>query len=276
MVIASKSRSLGSTGSYLLSTAAEQGEKILTVSEAQRLLGSTSNATAFLLHDLANKGWLRRLERGKYLILPLEAGMSGRYTEHEFIIASGLVSPYYIGYWTALNHYGYTEQLSATVFVATPKRKLPVRIGGVTYRFVNLSQAKFFGWREGSMEGHPFLISDREKTVLDCLDRPDLCGGIVEAAKGLWYGFRQKELDTGRISSYIERMDNGTLLKRIGYLCEVLQPADLGQTIEDWRQRLPEGMSLLDPSLPASGRYNRRWRLRLNVPERELTAWQES
>jgi len=269
------SRSLGPTSSYLLSTIAERGEKILTVTGAQRVLGTSPKATAFLLHDLANKGWLRRLERGKYLILPLEAGMSGHYTEHEFIIASGLVSPYYIGYWTALNHYGYTEQFAATIFVATPKRKLMVRTGGVTYRFVNLSQAKFFGWRGESLEGHSFIISDREKTVLDCLDRPDLCGGIAEAVKGLWHGFQQKELDTGRINSYIERMGNGTLLKRMGYLCEVLQ-LDLAPSIEDWRGRLPQGMSLLDPSLPAAGRYNRRWRLRLNVAERELVAWRES
>ena len=269
------SRSLGPTSSYLLSTIAERGEKILTVTGAQRVLGTSPKATAFLLHDLANKGWLRRLERGKYLILPLEAGMSGHYTEHEFIIASGLVSPYYIGYWTALNHYGYTEQFAATIFVATPKRKLRVRTGGVNYRFVNLSQAKFFGWRGESLEGHSFIISDREKTVLDCLDRPDLCGGIAEAVKGLWYGFQQKELDTGRINSYIERMGNGTLLKRMGYLCEVLQ-LDLAPSIEDWRGRLPQGMSLLDPSLPAAGRYNSRWRLRLNVAERELVAWRES
>ena len=89
------------------------------------MLGAAPRATAFLLHDLARKGWLRRLERGKYLILPLEAGMSGRYTEHEFIIAASLVTPYYIGFWTALNHYGYTEQFSATTFVAIPTRKPP-------------------------------------------------------------------------------------------------------------------------------------------------------
>jgi predicted transcriptional regulator of viral defense system len=94
--------------------------------------------------------------------------------------------------------------------------------------------------------------------------------------KGLWYGFQQKELDKGRINSYVERMGNGTLLKRMGYLCEVLQLPNLGSSIEDWRRSLPEGMSLLDPSLPAAGRYNRRWRLRLNISERELTAWRES
>lgn len=267
------SRSLGPTSGYLLSTLAEQGQKIFTAQEAQMVLGTAPGATAFLLHDLVRKGWLRRLERGKYLILPLEAGMSGRYTEHEFIIAASLITPYYIGYWTALNHYGYTEQFSTTIFVATTRRKSSVRIGGVTYKFVNLAQPKFFGWREESLEGYPFTISDREKTTLDCLDRPDLCGGIVEAVKGLWYGFQQNELDPEQITSYIERMGNRTLLKRIGYLCEVLRLPGLGQFVEHWRKRLSEGFSLLDPSLPECGSYNTRWRLRLNIAEDELTRW---
>ena len=27
-----------------------------------------------------------------------------------------------------------------------------------------------------------FNLSDREKTAIDCVDRPDLCGGLAEAA----------------------------------------------------------------------------------------------
>ena len=120
------------------------------------------------------------------------------------------------------------------------------------------------------------MISEREKTILDCLDRPGLCGGIAEAVKGLWYGFRQEELDPDKLTLYVERMGNRTLFKRMGYLCEVLELPDLGSSIGQWRARLSKGFSLLDPSLPGSGPYDTRWRLRVNIAEDELTRWRES
>ncbi|MBU0617903.1 MAG: hypothetical protein KKI02_09315, partial [Planctomycetes bacterium] len=79
-------------------------------------------------------------------ILPFEAGREREWTEHEFIIASYLIEPYYIGFRSALNYFGYTEQISRTVFIASTSRKLKslVEIWGVTYRFVLMSKRKFF------------------------------------------------------------------------------------------------------------------------------------
>jgi predicted transcriptional regulator of viral defense system len=42
-----------------------------------------------------------------------------------------------------------------------------------------------FGQETLWIEGQAVSITDPAKTVVDCLDHPELCGGIVEAAKGL-------------------------------------------------------------------------------------------
>ena len=52
---------------------------------------------------------------------------------HNFLIAVHLVEPYYIGYWSAHNHHGLTEQIPRTTFIATTKPKVPVKIMGNEY-----------------------------------------------------------------------------------------------------------------------------------------------
>jgi predicted transcriptional regulator of viral defense system len=63
-----------------------------------------------ILSRLDKKGWIERIEKGKYMIIPLGAE-KGKYTLNEFIIGSLLADPYCIAYWSALDFYGLTEQI---------------------------------------------------------------------------------------------------------------------------------------------------------------------
>ena len=138
-------RTLGEAGSDLLTAITREGKKVFTYGEAAKAYGSDGSRLRNLLSTLVKRGWLRRIEKGKYLILPFEAGSEKEWTEHEFIIASYLIQPYYIGFRSALNYYGYTEQISRTVYIASPRRKLSstLEISGVTYRFIYMSESKF-------------------------------------------------------------------------------------------------------------------------------------
>lgn len=55
---------------------------------------------------------------------------------HSFVIASMLVRPHYIGFWSALNHHGLTDQIPRTTFVATTRARHPVRVLDAEYYFV--------------------------------------------------------------------------------------------------------------------------------------------
>jgi Predicted transcriptional regulator len=50
-----------------------------------------------ILSRLEKRGWIERIEKGKYMIIPLGAE-KGKYTLSEFVIASTLVKPYAIAY----------------------------------------------------------------------------------------------------------------------------------------------------------------------------------
>ena len=272
--MAKRLRTLGELGSNLLTEMSRQEKRIFTFEDAAKFYGSRSSALRELLSTLVKQRWLLRVEKGKYLVLPFEAGHEGEWTEHEFIIASYLIQPYYIGFRSALNYYGYTEQVSRTVFVASTRRKFKraLEIAGVTYRFVCMSQHKFFGASEVTLNGRKVNISEPEKTIVDCLARLEYCGGVSEMAKALWYG--HDELDFIRMGEYARQNGNRAATQRLGYLLETLG-FGTDEVIAPIRENISDSFAPLDTMTTSKGRYVARWKVMVNIPEDELLQWKE-
>lgn len=235
--------------------------KVFSVEEAERISGVDKNILKVILSRLEKKGRVERIEKGKYMVIPLGA-RKGEYTLNEFVIGSLLVNPSAIAYWSALNYHGLTEQIPATVFVQTTsrKKKQKLEIFGVKYRIVRVKKEKFFGIERVWIEEFQVNVTDREKTIVDCLDKPEHCGGVIEVAKALKHG----EFDFEKLSEYAIKIGNSGVVRRLGYLCDVL-----GLQIN-----LPEVKAknylLLDPTMPKKGETNGRWRLIINLDVGEL------
>jgi len=232
-----------------------------TFRDAQDILGSDYSVTKVILSRLEKQGWIERIEKGKYMIIPLGAE-KGKYTLHEFLIASMLINPYAIAYWSSLNHYGLTEQIPTTVFIQTTarKKKQNLNIFGVEYRIVRIAEKKFFGLKKEWIDESQVYITNREKTIVDCLDKPKYCGGIIEVAKALKRG----KYNTEKLSEYAKRIENSGIIRRLGYLSETL-----GIYV-----KLPEVKTrnylYLDPTMPKQGRKNAKWRLIINLDEKTM------
>jgi predicted transcriptional regulator of viral defense system len=255
----------------LLSSFAAAGEHTVTLCQARDILGPEGDAAAQVLHRLAAKGWLARLQRGTYRVIPLEAGPEGSWAAHEYLVAASLVSPYYLAYATALYYHGYTERRPGQVWIATTRRKRPRTVEGVRYRFVTLG-SKFFGYTEQPLLDASIFVAEREKAIADGFDHPEYCGGVIEPAKGLWYG--SDEIDLGKTIGYSRRLGNRSATRRLGFWLELLGAADnavLGQL------EMPgnRNYARLDPSGPPTGPRNARWRLIVNIPESQLLEWRE-
>jgi len=235
--------------------------KVFTVEEAVKISGVDKNILKVLLSRLEKRGWIERIEKGKYMVIPLGA-RKGEYTLNEFIIGSLLVNPSAIAYWSALNYHGLTEQIPTTVFVQTTsrKKKRELEIFGVRYRIVKIKEGKFFGIERIWLDEFQVNVTDKEKTIVDCLDKPGLCGGVIEIAKALKHG----EFNFERLSEYAVKIGNSGVVRRLGYLCEIL-----GLQIN-----LPEikakNYLLLDPTMPKKGETNGKWRLIINLDIGEL------
>lgn len=243
---------------------------IFSTAQARAALDNGGQDINKLLYRLARKRWLLRLEKGKYLLLPLEAGMQGLYSAHEFIIAAHLVQPYAIAYASALSFHALSDILPQTVFVATTRRKADVTIEalGLHFRFIALTRHKFFGLQRVTIEEQPVQITTRSKTLIDGLDHPELCGGIIELAKGL-RRYAHDEGDWDQLTADARRLDNRSVFKRLGYLAEVLG-LEPGEWVARWRAEISSDETLLDPRYGRRGAYHAGWNLRLNLTEEQL------
>ena len=244
---------------------ARDGRSVVGYEDVSNAVHTSYQNARKIVERLSRKKWLIQIARGRYLISPLSAGVESEYTEHEFVIASSLAAgrPYYIAYWTALNHYGYTEQTPLTVFVATTSRISNADVHGVSYKFVTISKTKFLGTRGHLIGSKKVTISDRNKTIADALDHPEHCGGIEEVAKCLWNA--RGDVSFEKVVDYAKRMQNSTAIKRLGYLADVLGMDVPSSLYDQMRGLIGSGLSLLDPHSMKSKKSNPRWRLFVNA-----------
>ncbi len=236
-------------------------KKYITVEEILKDYQGNRKSLYVALSRLEKRGWIERIEKGKYMIVPLGAE-KGKYTLNEFVIGSMLVEPYAIAYWSALHFYSLTEQIPNTVFIQTTarKKKQDVKIFGIHYKIVRLKSSKFFGVRREWIEETRVNITDKEKTIMDCLDKPQYCGGIVEVAKALKNG----DFDKDKLEIYASKIGNSGVIRRLGFLCEFLGIEISLPPIKT------KNYLYLDPTMPKKGEKNAKWRLIINLDEKIL------
>jgi predicted transcriptional regulator of viral defense system len=222
------------------------------------LLTLTQRQAYRLIARLQADGLVDEVERGKYLLLGLDPE---RVLSNPLYIASHLIAPAYISYWSALHHYGFTEQVPLTTFVATTRKKRPVSFRGFRFHFAALKPHKFFGYRRERIGDLPTVVADEAKAIVDSLDLLQHAGGIGEVAKALQVALESVDVPT--LIDYANRMENKSLGSRLGYLLE-----SFGRSAEG----LVHSVSpvKLDPTRPRTGHTVARWQIVVNVPEHEL------
>jgi predicted transcriptional regulator of viral defense system len=226
-----------------------------TRAEIVRLLDGSVKAADNVIESLRRKGWLERATWGEYLLVPPEQGPDALGDSNLLARASRIADPYYIGFGTA--RYGLTTQHRSVIFVVTPVRLRPREVGESRVRIVNLSDNKFFGFEPVEVLAYKVMISDREKTAIDCIDRPALAGGVGEVATILASGSRR--FDWNKAAGYLERINSGALARRLGWLVDYVK-ADLPPHARDRLLRLAtrSRKTYLGPD-PARAPWKGRW-----------------
>ncbi|OGO14958.1 MAG: hypothetical protein A2Z14_05475 [Chloroflexi bacterium RBG_16_48_8] len=248
-----------------LASMAEKGKHVFKLEDAIPYWSSPHMARK-ALSRLERRGWLKRLERGLYLIVPLDAGPSGQWSEDPLVIAAQLAPEGAVAYWTALHYWGMTEQIPRTIIVQTIHRRYKSRdtILGVRYHFIVVVERKLFGVITSVRDGLPIRITDREKTLIDALDRPDLCGGIAQVIETLE---SPEPMDWEKVDAYMDLMNSGAVYKRMGYLVEELDISipDQQRWLTNWKKRITKGIALLEPGRKKTGPIKSPWRVRINI-----------
>ena len=162
--------------SYVTRLLLERGQHFFSPGLLADLLRLEPRQAYRLAQRLEADGLAKKIENGKYLLTGLAPE---QVLSNPLFIASHLVDPCYVSYWSALHHHGLTTQVPQTVFCASTRKKQPVAFHGYTFRYVLIKPYKFFGYQREMVGALPVLIADRPKTIVDCLDQPAMPAALA-------------------------------------------------------------------------------------------------
>ena len=243
------SSGLGKLSRERLGALIRQGEPVITPTFTAKSLSIPRRQASHLLARWARAGWLARVKRGAYVPVPLQASASNSILEDPWIVATSLFEPCYVGGWSAAEHWGLTEQLFRSVCIVTAARprNLKPELRGTRFSVSTTTTENFFGlkyiWRGRTR----VQVSDPARTLVDMLNSPRLGGGIRSVADMLNTFLDEYERAARDLILYAERLGNGTVFKRLGFLLDGNRAEEI---VSECRQRLTAGYSQLDPELP--------------------------
>ena len=269
-------RPYGESAGLRLVTALESvGADLFTSDEAvteATSLGLSKAHTLKLLNRLAGASRIVRLKKGLYAINDPATRLP---RAHPFAIGAALVTPSAVSHWSALQHWGLTEQLPATITLSSPRRSFPPpdgakesnrrrawTVAGTRYEVVSITGSTFFGVTQVWLnERNQVPIFDRERTLLDAFQHFHIFGSLsvgLEILEG-----HLPDLDLERLVDYAMRLKVAAVVKRLGWALAHRQvPQDVLLPLFAYPAK---GDTPLDPGRPARGRHDPVWRVIENI-----------
>lgn len=238
---------------------------IVTVAGAAKALREPSRAAALQLARLARGGWVTHIRRGVYLVPPLDAGPNV-VVDDPWVLATALFAPCYVGGWSAVEHWGLTEQLFRSTFVVTAAhiRVRTQRAAGASFQLTRVARDRVesvgLTWRGAAQ----VRVSNVERTIVDALVDPAWVGGVRHLGAVLESYRESKGSSAERLASALARHGNGAAHKRAGLLASLLWP-DARALVAQAEKGKTRGVVRLDPAVGSRGAMSTRWGLWVNV-----------
>ena len=246
---------------YLISRAEFEKQKLITTRFVQKLFPDKNKASRVLFF-LTKKGRLLKIEKGKYVLVPIKAP-NQQWMPNEFILASLWMgnAPYYIGYFTMYNYWGFTEQIPRTIFVLNTAKSRKTVIQGIRYEAVKIDQSKYYGVQKIKIEDQEVCISDKERTLVDFAYNP--LGSMRNFESALQTAL--KEIDVEKFIRYLKQFPVVSVRKRAGFLLEELECKN--KSLEGLKKSIGTAKTivLLNPFSPSrQGKTNKEWQVIVN------------
>ena len=247
-------------GRQRLASVLRDSNEVIETDDVVRTLLVTRIDASKLLSRWASQGWLRRVGRGAYVHVPLEL-LGNRYVlDDHWVLVPALYGSSYIGGWTAAEYWDLTEQLfnDTVVMTSNPVRQKQQIRHGARFLVFHVNKGRVFGTKTVWRGSTRVSLSDIHRTIIDMLDNPKLGGGIQHVSDCLGVYLKNPDRSDDTLIAYAEKLGNGAVMKRLGYLVEKLSgPSKLTK----WcHEQMTTGNARLDSALQCT-RLVTRWRL---------------
>jgi predicted transcriptional regulator of viral defense system len=234
---------------------------IFTYDEFNKKFKNSKHSSRVLLHYLVKNKILGTIKRELYFTIP--SGSPVDYSPEPILIGSKL-SPqnYYLGYHSALEVHGVAYSKYESVYVNASNGFKKFNFKGIT--FYNITPVKHdykTGIETRIYSNNTIKISDRERTIIDCLDRISLAGGVEEFLKSVKMF---PSVNPGKIYKYLVKIGKKNLFNKVGWMLDLFR-INWGikkSFLDKIENNLSEHVVYLDKS---KSKYNKKWKIM--IPE---------
>lgn len=168
-------------------------------------------------------GHILRIRRGLYYSIPHGLDPSNCPVD-PFLITSKMAKDGVLGYRTALDLHGKLHTVQSEFVYLTKKRVMASFVfRDIKYQAVSIPSAlkipghETFGVQSVDRLGQKVLVTSLERTLVDVLDRPYLCGSWEE----IWRSLESIEyLDMEQVLTYALLLGNTTTIAKLGFFLE--------------------------------------------------------
>lgn len=231
----------------------EMKKPVFSINDACKITGKGKEYTRLFLFRMKKNGKIMEIERGKY-------GLPA----NPFSVASNIIFPSYISFFSGLSYYGKTTQMPRIFFVAALESKKSIKLKDYEVKFVKLKQNRFFGYKREEYGGKVVFAGEIEKVILDCLLLPKYCP-IKETFFAIENSINEKSLNINKLIEYTKKIKSSVLAKRLGYLLEL---ANVNK-FEKLKPLINSKYERLNPLLKESKNKNKKWKIIINENLRE-------
>ncbi len=174
-----------------------------------------------LAHHM-DSGRIGRVRQGLYFSVPPGHAVE-QFQPNPYLIASRVREDAVLGYHTALDFHGHAHFMHRRYLYLTNSPPRPFSYQDVEFKAVKFPKAlrkqnrEMVYVEEGDVAGLSVAVTNLERTLVDCLDRPGLAGGW----ESIWRSFTGLGfLRLDQIIDYTKWLNNGTTAAKVGFFLE--------------------------------------------------------
>lgn len=172
-------------------------------------LAKDENTAKEILRRYKKRGFISQVKRDLYVAndLASKAGIASK-----FEIAGKITPTACLSYHAALEYYGLAHQVFYEIYVSSREKFSDFNYDGI--RYVHCSSPSEIGVLNPVTD--PLVrITDLERTMLDCIDRPEFCGGMEELIQCFASITYVRE---NRLMEYLVTFDKQILYQKTGFV----------------------------------------------------------
>ena len=223
-----------------------------TKKDIEKVIQNPKTAESFLSRSL-KKGYIKRVKHNYYVAMDI---VNNSPLYNKYTIATKLDDSNYVSYHSALEYRGLNNQVFRELVYSGNNRVNDFEFEYITYHFV---QSKCDLQIESNYDG--VKITGIERTMIDCIDRIDLAGGIEE----IYRAFNNiHNISEDKLLEILHFYDKKVLYQRTGYILETFKTnLGISDTFLDYIQsKIGSSKCYLNTSKKTSNtRLDKKWNI---------------